>query len=90
MYKKSSDFIVPLLCRERKTFFLIPYFYCPLLDPRYLRFTVQIPVFRGGFFPKKKAKNTSVFVRGFCKIIATSTATKKYLSLKIIKKNPQL
>merc|ERR1711936_1320817 len=56
MYKKSSDFIVPLLCRERKTFFLIPYFYCPLLDPRYLRFTVQIPVFRGGFFPKKKQK----------------------------------
>lgn len=53
---KSSDFIVPLLCRERKTFFLIPYFYCPLLDPRYLRFTVQIPVFRGGFFPKKKQK----------------------------------
>lgn len=71
--------------QRKKNIFSDSLFLLPLLDPRYLRFTVQIPVFRGDFFPKKSKKYKCVR-SWFCKIIATSTATKKYLSLKIIKK----
>lgn len=55
--KKKSHLIYSSVAVQRKrNIFSDSLFLLPLLDPRYLRFTVQIPVFRGGFFPKKKQK----------------------------------
>jgi len=86
--KKIIWFIIPLLYREKWFFFWFLTYFVPILDPRYLRFTVQIPVFRDNF-QIKKAKKYKCVRSWFCKINATSTATKN-LSLKKKESNPKL
>ena len=54
--KKSHLIYSSVAVQRKRNIFSDSLFLLPLLDPRYLRFTVQIPVFRGGFFPKKSKK----------------------------------
>jgi len=87
---KKNHLIYYSVAIQRKMIFFFWFltYFLPILDPRYLRFTVQIPVFRDNF-QIKKAKKYKCVRSWFCKINATSTATKN-LSLKKKESNPKL